>query len=168
MCEGDEPLLVGGKTISNHSFSEGRTHDGLDAECPFEQSEIPSMDVLLDDTSIPEFRRARARRDNHAQGQAFLQDHELHEHLLSVQGALFECLDLAACYELEAAGTGALDFQFELEPTGKVAAVSVSTSEELDQPIVRACARRSVYESRFPAWDGSRMVVDYSVQITEG
>ncbi len=168
MCEGDTPLLVGGRTISNHSLHEGTTHERLTAECPFARSEVPPMESLLDDSSIPEYRRARDRRDNRNEGQAFLQDHELHEHLLAVQGALFECLDLAACYELDTPGTGALDFQFELEPTGKVSAVSVTTSQELDQPIVRACARRSVYESTFPTWDGSRMVVDYSVQITEG
>ncbi len=143
-------------------------NERLSAECPFPQSEIPPIEVLLDDSNIPEYRRSRKRRDNHAEGQAFLQDHELHEHLLSVQGDLFECLDLAACYDLEAAGTGALDFQFELEPTGEVSAVSVLPSDALDQPIVRACARRSVYQSRFPSWSGSRMVVDYSVEISEG
>ena len=167
ICEGDE-LQLGGRTISGHSFDEGSTYEGMSAECPFPQSEIPPVDTLLDDSHIPEFRRARGRRANHTEGQAFLQDYELHEHLLSVQGALFECLDLAACYDLDAAGTGDLDFQFELEPNGKVSAVSVTPSAGLDQPIVRACARRSVFESQFPTWKGSRMVVDYSVQISEG
>jgi hypothetical protein len=167
LCDGDD-LVLGHRGPARHSFDEGVTNDRMSAECPFVQSEIPPLDSLLDDSHIPEYRRARGRRTNHTQGHAFLQDHELHEHLLSVQGALFECLDLAACYELEPNGTGALDFQFELEPDGKVSAVSVTPSAELDQPIVRACARRSVYESQFPTWDGSRMVVDYSVEISEG
>ncbi len=167
ICEGDE-LQLGGRTISNHSFNEGTTNERMSAECPFRESEIPPMESLLDDSHIPEYRRARRRSANHTEGQDFLQDHELHEHLLTVQGALFECLDLAACYDLEAAGTGALDFQFELEPDGKVSAVSVTTSMRLDQPIVRACARRSVFESQFPSWSGSRMVVDYRVEISEG
>ena len=166
MCDGDELVVGGGK--GRHSFDEGVTHDRMSAQCPFLESEIPSMETLLDDSHIPEYRRSRKRRANHTEGQAFLQDYELHEHLLTVQGALFECLDLAACYDLEAAGTGALDFQFELEPSGQVSAVSVMPSAELDQPIVRACARRSVYESQFPTWNGSRMVVDYSVEISEG
>lgn len=166
-CEGDE-LVLGGKTISNHSMNEGVTHERLSAQCPFPESEIPPVEQLLDDSDIPEYKRARGRRANHTQGQEFLQDYELHEHLLTVQGALFECLDLAACYDLQPSGTGALDFQFELEPDGKVSAVSVVPSEELDQPIVRACARRSVFESQFPTWNGSRMVVDYSVEISEG
>ncbi len=164
----DDDLVLGGRTISGHSLEEGTTNERLTAACPFPQSEIPPVEALLDDSKIPEYRRSRKRRDNHAEGNAFLQDHELHEHLLTVQGALFECLDLAACYDLEAAGTGALDFQFELEPSGQVSAVSVMPSAELDQPIVRACARRSVYESKFPSWSGSRMVVDYSVEISEG
>ena len=166
-CEGDE-LLLGGKTISKHSMDEGVSNDRLSAQCPFPQSEIPPMEQLLDDSDIPEYKRARGRRANHSEGQEFLQDYELHEHLLTVQGALFECLDLAACYDLGAHGTGALDFQFELEPNGKVSAVTVIPSEELDQPIVRACARRSLFDSQFPTWNGSRMVVDYSVEIREG
>lgn len=164
----DDDLVLGGRTISSHSLEEGTTNERLSAQCPFPQNEIPQMETLLDVSKIPEYRRSRQRRDNHAQGAAFLQDHELHEHLLTVQGALFECLDLAACYDLEAVGTGALDFQFELEPNGQVSAVTVVPSPELDQPIVRACARRSVYESTFPSWAGSRMVVDYSVEISEG
>ncbi len=167
ICEGDE-LVLGGRTISGHSFDEGSTQEGLTAECPFLRSEIPPIDSLLDDSHIPEYQRARGRGTNYDEGNEFLQDFELHEHLLTVQGALFECLDLAACYDLEASGTGELDFQFELEPNGKVSAVSVTPSADLDQPIVRACARRSVYESQFPSWNGSRMVVDYSVQISEG
>lgn len=163
----DDALVLGGRTISGHSLEEGTTNERLTAQCPFPQSEIPPIEALLDDSKIPEYRRSRGRRDNHAKGDAFLQDHELHEHLLTVQASLFECLDLAACYELEAAGTGALDFQFELEPSGRVSAVSVLPSADLDQPIVRACARRSVYESKFPSWAGSRMVVDYSVEISE-
>ena len=164
----DDDVVLSGRTVSGHSLDEGTTNERLSAECPFPQSEIPPMEALLDDSKIPEYRRDRSRRGNHAEGQTFLQDHALHEHLLTVQGALFECLDLAACYELEAAGTGALDFQFELEPNGRVSAVSVLPSPELDRPIVRACARRSVYESKFPSWAGSRMVVDYSVEISEG
>ncbi len=164
--EEDDPLA--GRTKSTHSLAAGVTHDNVSASCPFTAEEVPSVDALLDDSSIPEFRRNRARTTNHQEGQGFLQDYELHEHLLSVQGALFECLDLAACYDLEAAGTGELDFQFELEPDGRVSAVSVSPSDEIDQPIVRACARRSVFESQFPSWNGSRMVVNYSVQISEG
>lgn len=167
ICEGDE-LDLGGSTISSHSMREGVMNQSLSAQCPFLQGEIPPVDVLLDDSGIPEFQRARGRKANHTEGQAFLQDFELHEHLLTVQGALFECLDLAACYDLEASGTGSLDFKFELEPDGVVSAVSVTTSETLDRPVVRACARRSVYESTFPSWNGSRMVVDYSVEISEG
>ncbi len=164
----DDDLVLSGRRISTHSLDEGTTNERLSAQCPFPQSEIPPIETLLDDSRIPEYRRNRSRGDNRNQGDAFLQDHELHEHLLTVQAAVFECLDLAACYDLEAAGTGALDFQFELEPNGQVSAVSVVPSDELDQPIVRACARRSVYESTFPTWDGSRMVVDYSVEISEG
>ena len=44
---------------------------------------------------------------------------------LQMQGRLFECLDLAACYSEDVLSTGELDFRFELEPDGRVSAVSV-------------------------------------------
>lgn len=157
-----------GKTVSNHSPIAGTFDDDLNASCPFPPEEVPPLEALLDDSKIPEFDRGRRRRTNYSSGGQHLQDHELHQHLLGVQGALFECLDLAACYqEGEPVGTGELDFRFELEPNGQVSAVSVQPSAGLDQPIVRACARRSVYEFKFPSWKGARMVVDYRVQIEE-
>jgi hypothetical protein len=121
---------------------------------------------LADDSHIPEFKKGRDRRTNYKAGRAFLQDHELHERLLEMQGRLFECLDLAACYSEDVLSTGELDFNFELEPDGRVSAVSVQPSTELDQPLVRACARRSLYDATFPTWNGGRMVVSYRVEIS--
>ncbi len=156
------------KTITSHSPIAGTFRDDLNATCPFPPEEVPPLEALLDDSAIPEFDRGRGRSTNYSSGNEYLQDYELHRHLLGVQGALFECLDLAACYpEGESIGTGELEFRFELEPTGRVSAVSVQPSPELDRPIVRACARRSLYEFKFPSWKGARMVVDYRVQIEE-
>jgi hypothetical protein len=164
VCPDDDPFA--GSTIAGHSPIAGTENENLQAECPFADGEVPPMEELLNDTSIPEFRRGRARRTNYSAGAEFLQDHQLHENLLQMQGRLFECLDVAACYSEEVLATGALDFEFELEPSGRVSAVSVQPSAELDQPLVRACARRSLYEAKFPTWRGGRMVVSYSVEIS--
>lgn len=163
ICE-DDPFA--GKTVSQHSFSEGTEDEDLQAECPFADGEVPPMAELLDDGGIPEFRRGRSRKTNYQSGSEFLQDYELHERLMQMQGRLFECLDVAACYSEDVLATGELDFEFELEPDGRVSAVSVKPSAELDQPLVRACARRSLYEASFPSWKGGRMVVSYSVEIS--
>lgn len=162
----DDPFS--GSTISSHSQAAGAFSEGENATCPFLEEELPPLEVYLDDSTIPEFDRRRRRRTNMAAGQTFLQDHELHQHLLGVQGALFECLDVAQCYNEDViANTGALDFEFWLESDGTVSAVSVSPTEELDQPVIRACARKSVYNARFPAWNGGGMVVSYSVEFSD-
>jgi hypothetical protein len=164
--DSDDPFA--GSTIARNSPSAGAFRESESATCPFGPDELPPLEAFLDDSSIPEFDRRRSRRTNMKAGQSFLQDHELHEYLLGVQGALFECLDVAACYDLEGiTNHGALDFEFWLEPNGKVSAVSVRPTEELDQPVIRACARRSVYNARFPAYNGGSMVVSYSVEFSD-
>jgi hypothetical protein len=153
-------------TITAHSPNAGSFADGTSATCPFDPSELPPEATLLDDSKVPQFNRGRARATNYSKHGGFLQDHQIHEHMLGYQGHLFDCLDMAACYSEEVIGSGELDFQFELEPNGKVSAVSVTTSDELTTPVVLACARRSLYDFKFPAYNGARMVVSYSVEIS--
>lgn len=153
-------------TITSNSPNAGTFAEGTTATCPYDPSELPPMEALLDDSEIPEFDRGRGRGTNYRTGRRFLQEHEIHSHMLGYQGELFDCLDIAACYSEETLGAGALDFQFELEPNGKVSAVTVTTSEELDSPVVLACARKSLYEFRFPSYQGARMVVSYSLEIS--
>jgi hypothetical protein len=164
VCPDDDPFA--GSTIASHSPIAGTEDEDLQAECPYADGEVPPIKELLNDKGIPEFKRGRSRKSNYNAGNEFLQDHELHENLMQMQGRLFECLDVAACYSEDVLATGELDFEFELEPDGRVSAVSVQPSTELDQPLVRACARRSLYEATFPSWRGGRMVVSYSVAIT--
>lgn len=153
-------------TISSNSPRAGSFADGATASCPYDPAELPPMEVLLDDSVVPEFKRGRSRSANNRSGTAFLQDHEIHSHMLGYQGRLFDCLDMAACYSEEELGGGELDFEFELEPNGKVSAVSVKTSEQFASPVILACARKSLYEFRFPSYEGARMVVSYSLQIS--
>jgi hypothetical protein len=163
--DSDDPFA--GRTISSHSQSAGAFSESENATCPFVEGELPPLETFLDDSKIPEFDKRRRRKTNFSSGQKFLQDNELHEYLLGVQGALFECLDVAQCYNEEVvADSGALDFEFWLEPDGTVSAVSVKPTEELDQPVIRACARKSVFNARFPAWNGGGMAVNYSVEFS--
>lgn len=152
----------------DHSPMAGTIVEGS-SECPYAASELPAKEKLVNDKDIPEFNRGRARNTNYAAASKRVQDIDLHEQLLNVQGRIFECIDLLACYDDEAVDfpAGELDFQFELEPTGKVSAVSVKPSEGLEDPIVRACARRSLYEFEFPSWQGARMVVSYRLEFGE-
>jgi hypothetical protein len=153
----------------DHSPLAGTIVEGS-SECPFAEGKVPPKEKLFDDRDIPEFNRGRARNTNYHVSNTRVQDIDLHEQLLGVQGRIFECIDLLACYDDEAQEfpAGELEFQFELEPSGKVSAVSVKPSKSLEDPVVRACARRSLYEHEFPKWNGARMVVSYRIEIGEG
>jgi hypothetical protein len=155
--------------ISNHSQADG-TELEEGASCPYVDGNLPPKKEIADDSNIPEFKRGRTRRSNSDSGSARPQDVELHEELMQMQGRVFECIDIAACYskDIDPFVAGELDFDFELEPTGKVSAVSVKASPSLADPIVRACARRSLYEYQFPNWNGARMVISYRVEVGEG
>lgn len=152
-------------TVRQHSDQNGTEAEGLLGECPLPEEEVPPL-ATLDSSAIPEFDAKRSRRSNMNAGERALQEIDLHEHMMGMQSRIFECIDLAACYEGgDALGGGDLDFRFELSPSGKVMAVSVTPSEGLAHPGVVHCARRSLYELRFPSYDGGSMMVSYSMQI---
>ena len=154
-----------GSTIRQHSDQSGTMSEGEFGVCPLPPGEVPPLEAL-DSSSIPEFDGRRSRKTNHRAGEGRLQDIDIHERMMGVQGLIFECIDLAACYEGgEGLSGGDLDFRFELSPAGKVMAVSVTASTELAHPGVVDCARRSLYEFEFPSYDGGSMMVSYSMQI---
>jgi hypothetical protein len=159
--------LFGGSTVRQHSEQAG-TFAELSHGCPHAPHEVPPLESL-DDGSIPEFNASRSRVSNMHRADERLDDIDLHAHMMGMQGQLFACVDLAACYEDGAAlpGEGELDFDFELYPDGRVVAVSVSPSPGLDHPSVVACARRTMAGHRFPRYDGGQMMVNYSVTIEE-
>lgn len=158
---------LGGSTVRQHS-DRAATFAALSHGCPHAPGDVPPLESL-DDGSIPEFDRARGRRSNMHRGNEFLQDIDLHAHMMGMQGDLFACVDLAACYEDGAGltGQGELDFDFELHPDGHVVAVSVRPSAGLDHPSVIACARRTLAGYRFPRYDGGQMMINYTVTIEE-
>jgi len=157
--------LIGGSTIRQHS-DRAATVAALAQGCPYAPEDVPSLESL-DARSIPEFNRARSRRSNMHKGNDFLQDIDMHEHMLGMQDDLFVCVDLAACYKdgAKLSGYGELDFSFELHPDGHVVAVSVKPSPGLAHPSIVACARRTLADYRFPSYDGGQMMVNYTVTI---
>ena len=163
-CMGPEVELLS----RDHSPLAGTFEEG-ESTCPYAEGQVPPKDKLVNDKDIPEFNRGRARGSNYLATNSRVQDIDLHEQLLGVQGRIFECVDLLACYDDEAEDfpSGELEFQFELEPSGRVSAVSMKPSKGLEDPIVRSCARRSLYEYEFPKWNGARMVVSYRIEIGE-
>lgn len=140
------------------------------ATCPYLDGALPAKDTLLDTKDIPEFKKGRSRRTNMDTGEGTPQNIDLHAQLMPVQGRIFECIDIAACYSssMDPFVSGDLEFQFELESDGRISAVSVLPSSTLSDPLVSACARRSLFEYKLPEYDGARMTVSYRVEIGEG
>ncbi|GEM_PF-3818020 len=133
--------------------------------CPFERNAVPPLKKVADDSKIPQFQRARSRGANEEAGNAAPRDHELHAQLRAMHPRIFECLDLASCYTEDQIGAGELQFKFELEPSGDVRGVTVTTSDTLAYEGLIPCARKSLYEFHFQPYDGSRMVVNYRIEI---
>lgn len=157
--------LLGGSTVRQHSDS-AATFVELTEGCPYAPKDVPPL-ASLDARSIPEFDAARSRTSNMHRGDEWLQDIDLHEHMMGMQPQLFACVDLAACYKRNRAftGWGELEFDFELYPDGHVVAVSVVPSPGLAHRAVVACARRTLAGYRFPSYDGGQLMINYTVTI---
>lgn len=118
----------------------------------------------IDDDDIPSVDRGRTRGTNMDSGDESLDDKVLLLHLDTATAHVLECVTRAACYG-ESVATGEIDFAFEVNPAGKVRSVDVQPSADLDHGGVAACARRAIYETRFPAYDGADMIVSYRLEI---
>jgi len=174
-CETQPPCELGDCMDSMPTLA--RSHSPLQgteiesgAACPHFDGALPAKETVLDTSDIPEFKKGRSRRTNMDSGENLPQNIDLHAELMPLQGRIFECIDIAACYsaDMDPFVSGDLEFQFELEPSGNVSAVSVVPSSTLKDPVVAACARRSLFEFKLPKYDGARINVSYRVEIGDG
>ena len=133
-------------------------------ECPYPADELPAFEPI-DDTEIPRMDPERQRATNMYNGDESLDDKALMLHLDTATTEVLDCVTMAACYDAEAVPAGEIDFAFEVDPGGHVRAVDVDPSEGLDRWGVAACARKAIYETRFPSYDGGHMIVSYSLEI---
>jgi hypothetical protein len=62
-------------------------------------------------------------------------------------------------------GAGSLKFKLRVLPSGKVEGVSVTAPASLRVWGIPACARKAVYQHKFPSYDGMAMAVGFSVDI---
>jgi hypothetical protein len=174
-CETQPPCELGDcidpvPTLSRSHSEQNGTEIESGAACPHFDGALPPVETVLDTSDIPEFKKGRSRRTNMDTGESLPHNIDLHAELMPLQGRIFECIDIAACYstDMDPFVSGDLEFQFELEPTGRVSAVSVVPSSTLKDPVVAACARRSLFELKLPKYDGARLTVSYRVEIGEG
>lgn len=119
--------------------------------------------VPVDDSKIPAFSNADPQVLDLKAGSERLDERTLDQHFARVSPAIQTCVTTASRYG--EVGSGNLAFKLRLLPTGKVESVSVTAPASLRVWSIPACARKAVYQHRFPTFDGPAMAVTFSVDI---
>lgn len=78
---------------------------------------------------------------------------------------VLSCVSESACYDDRPLEPGEIDLVFEVAPGGEVRGVNVELTDGLDHTGIRECARLSIWDTKFAAFDGADMVVSYQLEI---
>jgi len=123
----------------------------------------PPPFVAVDDRKIPEFSAAAPQTLDMKAGSERLSEAVLDQHFARVNPAIEACVATASRHG--EVGAGSLKFKLRILPDGKVEAVSVSAPASLRVWGIVPCARKAVFEHRFPAFDGPAIAVNFAVDI---
>lgn len=119
--------------------------------------------VAVDDRKIPEFSAAEPQALDMKAGSERLSEAVLDQHFARVNPAIVDCVTTASRYgEL---GSGSLKFKLRILPTGKVESVSVTAPASLRVWGIVPCARKAVFDHRFPTFDGPAIAVNFGVDV---
>lgn len=132
-------------------------------EAPAEGEPPPPPFVPVDDSRIPEFSNAEPQALDLKAGNERLSEPVLDRHFAQVTPTIQGCVVTASRYG--EVGAGSLRFKLRVLPSGKVESVSVTAPASLRVWGIPACARKAVFEHRFPAFDGAAMGVNFSVDV---
>jgi len=133
-------------------------------ECPYEADKIPPYKPV-DDTQVPSLNPKRTRLTNMDAGEATIHNEALLQNLDQATAEVLACVSVSACYDDRALEPGSIELSFEVAPNGDVRGVDVEPTPGLDHTGIRQCARRAIWDTKFPAFDGADMVVAYSLDI---
>lgn len=133
-------------------------------ECPYDAHDIPPYKPV-DDGHVPGLDPQRSRLTNMDAGEATIHNEALLQHLNHATAEVLACVSVSACYDDRPLEPGSIDLAFELAPNGDVRGVDVEPTAELDHKGIRECARRAIWDTKFPAFDGADMVVSYRLDI---
>ncbi len=140
---------------------------GDDAAGPVDEAaapdEAPPPFHPVDDSKIPQFKQLDEQTLDLKAGSERLSESELDRHFAQVTPAIQRCVTTASAYE--EIGSGSLRFKLRVLPSGKVEGVTLTAPASLRVWGIPPCARKAVYEHRFPAFDGPAMVVSFGVDI---
>ncbi|MBV1859633.1 MAG: hypothetical protein KUG77_14565 [Nannocystaceae bacterium] len=133
-------------------------------ECPYESGAVPPYEAV-DDGHVPGLNPERSRLTNMDTGAERIHNEALQQRLESATTQVLTCVSVSACYDDRALEPGAIELVFEVAPGGEVRGVDVELSEGLDHTGIRECARLSIWDTKFAAFDGADMVVSYELEI---
>lgn len=133
-------------------------------ECPYDADEVPPYEPI-DDKHVPGMGPKRTRTTNMDAGEETIHNEALLQHLDQATVEVLRCVSVSACYDERPLEPGSIELVFEVAPSGKVRAVDVEPTAELDHKGIRACARVAIWDTEFPAFDGADMIVDYQLDI---
>ncbi|MBZ5710181.1 hypothetical protein [Nannocystis pusilla] len=137
-------------------------------ECTHERDELPKKHVPVDDTAIPQYDIERPRVLDWSEGEDQLNEQVLSAHMREVEYGINECLAIAACYNGGSLRGGRLDMIIGLVgKTGRVDAVTVTASRDLQVFGIVPCVRKAVADHQFPSYNGPPMTVKYNIEIGE-
>ncbi len=133
-------------------------------ECPYDADDIPAYKPV-DDTEVPRLNPKRTRLTNMDAGDETIHNEALLLNLDHATTEVLACVSVSACYDDRALEPGSIELSFEVAPNGDVRGVNVEPTPGLDHTGIRQCARRAIWDTKFPAFDGADMVVSYSLDI---
>jgi hypothetical protein len=128
-----------------------------------EPAEASPPFVPVDDSRVPQFSNAEPQALDMKAGSERLGESELDRHFAQVTPQIQRCVTTASAHG--DIGAGSLKFKLRVLPSGKVESVSLTAPTSLRVWGIPSCARRAVYDHRFPAFDGAAMAVTFSVDI---
>ncbi len=143
-----------GKPGAQGSEDDGAWDDAEDELPPF---------VPVNDKHIPQYKNKTVNLDEY--GSERLGDDVVNQHMSRLNGRFQKCIETAAMYSESDLGSGTLSFRIRLKPDGKVDGVSVKAPANLKVFGIVPCARKVVYDHRFPKYDGPPMGVDFSFDV---
>ena len=133
-------------------------------ECPYEEGDIPPYEPA-DDGHVPGLNPERTRLTNMDAGDETIHNEALLQRLDRATTEVLTCVSMSACYDERPLEPGEIDLVFEVAPSGDVRGVDVELTGGLDHTGIRECARLSIWDTKFAAFDGADMVVSYQLEI---
>lgn len=135
---------------------------GDPADSPIADDPPPPY-VPVDDSKIPDFSDAEPQVLDLKAGSERLDERTLDQHFARVTPEIQRCVTTASRYgEI---GAGSLRFKLRVLPSGKVESVTITAPASLRVWSIPACARKAVYQHKFPSFDGPAMAVSFSIDI---